>query len=102
MCRLVYELSQTNYGDTHSFQSLDDTYFVAGQPLGHGRATRDHIPLRQKEIGVKQGDAVQFLGNHWDGYALAVGMKKKKSGLLPAFKIDRIYIMYNWSSKIKT
>ena len=60
------------------------------------------MPIRQKEIEVKHGDVVTFLGNHWDGYALVTVPNKSKSGLVPAFKIDRIFKMYNYSSKIKS
>ena len=102
MCRLIYELAQVLHCGAHSFQSLDDTYFVAGESLGQGRVRRDHIPIRPTELHVHQGDLVSFLGNHWDGYALASGPMKGQTGLLPAFKIDEIFRMHNYSSKIKT
>ena len=100
MCRLVYELAQARHGADHRFQSLDENYFVAGERLVYERVTHAHIPIRPNEINVKQGDVVKFLRNNWDGYVNVTNPKKKQTGLIPAFKLDRIFKIYNYSSKL--
>ena len=92
---------QTQHGDARSFQSLDDTYFVAGQELDKGRVTHNHNPLRQNELDVRTGEVIKVYGNHWDGYLLASSLKGDQIGLVPAFKIERIFKSYNYSSNIK-
>ena len=102
MCRLVYELAQAKNGAAHRFKSLDDNYFVWGERLVYERVTRDHVQIRPNEINVKQGDVVKILRNNWDGYVNVTNPKKKHTGLIPAFKVDRIFKVYNYSSKIKS
>ena len=101
MCRLAYELAQARHGTGHRFKSIDKNYFVVGEGLV-GRVTHNHIPIRQNEINATQGDVVRFLGNHWDGYVQVNNPKSKQTGLIPAFKIERIFKTHNYSSKIIT
>ena len=100
LCRLVYELSQSLHGEIHGIQSLDDMYFIGGESIGQGRVRRDHIPVRQNEIHVQRGDLLEYHGNHWDGYVLVTDLKNRKTGLIPAFKLERVYKMHNYSSKV--
>ena len=102
MCRLVYELAQSQHGGAHGFRSIDLDYFVPYEEFGYGTVTHNHKPLRQNEIDARKGDIVKFFGNLWDGYALVSGSKKTYPGLVPAFKIDKIFKTYNYSSKINT
>ena len=102
MCRLVYELSQTQYGEAHSFKSIDATYHVPGQRPEDARVTHDHIPLRDNEITTHKGDVVKFLGKHWDGYASVADSKSNRIGFIPAFKVETVFKTYNYSSNIKT
>ena len=101
MCRLVYELTQTQSRDTTRFRSIDRSYFVPARP-DYGRVTRDHNARRQTEIDVKKGDICRFFENHWDGYAEVQILNTTKKGLIPAFKIDRTIKTYNYSSNTKT
>ena len=100
MCRLVYELAQAKHRGADRFWSIDDTYWVPGGRPVYERVKHDHKPLRQAESEVTKGDVVEFLENHWDGYALISFPKQNQTGLIPAIKIDNIPKMYNYSSKI--
>ena len=103
MCRLVYELAQFKYGAAYRFKSLDDNYIVPGsERLVYGRVTHDHVQIRTNEINATQGDIVRFLEYNWDGYVNVTNPKKKQTGVIPAFKIDGIYKLHNYFSKIKT
>ena len=102
MCRLVYELSQAQYGDTHRFRSIDSTYFVPGQGNEYMPVIYDHNATYPSEIDVQTGDVVQFFENHWDGYTKVKDVNKTKTGLIPTFKIDKIFKAYNYSSNVKT
>ena len=91
---------QTKHGDAHSFQSLDDIYYVAGQDIQHGRVIKAHNQTRPNELNVREGDILKTYGNHWDGHVLG-SFLKGQSGLVPAFKIENIVKSHNYSSRIR-
>ena len=100
MCRLVYELAQAEYGGSHTFKSLDFTYFVfEGRPL-FGFVRHNYSASRKNEVDVNKGQAVIILENHWDGYLNIQNLNRTMAGLVPAFTIERLFDVYNYSSKV--
>ncbi|KAM7539776.1 hypothetical protein Aperf_G00000028967 [Anoplocephala perfoliata] len=85
--RLAYELMQTypmQLGDASMrAQSLDDSYYYGGQQQWHQTAIVDDI-----ETGIKAGDPVSVLGNHWNGYAKVILPQNKKEVFRPAYKFE--------------
>ncbi|XP_013793921.1 alpha-(1,6)-fucosyltransferase-like isoform X2 [Limulus polyphemus] len=87
VCRLGYEIMQTDHPDASGyFHSLDDVFYFGGQGDHNQVAIYDHNPRSPAEIELKKGDIVGIAGNHWDGYSKGVNRRTKKSGLYPSYK----------------
>ena len=83
------------------FKSLDNTYFVhEARPL-FGFVRHNYNASRQNEVYVNRGQAVIILENHWDGYVNIQNLNRTMTGLVPAFTIERLFDVYNYSSKVK-
>ena len=88
MCRLAYELMQTQHPDASSwFHSLDDIYYF-GEQIDHLQEVLvDHLPQTDAEIELKKGDIIKVAGNHWNGYSKGTNVRTEKKGLYPSFKV---------------
>ncbi|XP_022246001.1 alpha-(1,6)-fucosyltransferase-like isoform X2 [Limulus polyphemus] len=87
VCRLAYEIMQTEHPDASSnFHSLDDIFYFGGQGDHNQVAIIDHYPRIPTEIELKKGDVVGIAGNHWDGYSKGINRRTKRSGLYPSYK----------------
>ena len=79
------------------FRSIDDIYTGPWSRPAVGRVTLEHVPGRPTEIRAGQGDIVRFQ-SHWDGFA-GIG-RKEQTGLIPIFKIERVFQIHNYSSNM--
>ena len=88
MCRLAYELMQTQHPDASSwFHSLDDIYYFGEQNDHLQEVLVDHLPRTNEEIELKKGDTIKVAGNHWNGYSKGTNLRTGKEGLYPSFKV---------------
>ncbi|VDM33115.1 unnamed protein product [Hydatigera taeniaeformis] len=87
ICRLAYELMQTHsaqLGDASMrVQSLDDTYYYGGQ-----QPWSQVIIVDDKDTGMTAGETLDYLGNHWNGYARISLPKNKEEVIRPAYKFE--------------
>ncbi|CAH8536011.1 unnamed protein product [Dicrocoelium dendriticum] len=86
VCRLAYELMQSRHADLGDasalVQSLDDSYYFGGQQSNPQEAI---IP--DPSSGLRRGDLVHVLGNHWNGEAKIKHTQNAIEALVPAFKL---------------
>ncbi|XP_011496269.1 PREDICTED: alpha-(1,6)-fucosyltransferase, partial [Ceratosolen solmsi marchali] len=88
VCRVAYELMQTQYLDaSNRFASLDDIYYYGGQNPHPQIVILDHIPKREGEIELRINDEIEVYGNHWDGYSKGRNLRTSITGLFPSFKV---------------
>lgn len=89
MCRLPYEIMQSRDEDmSDRYRSLDDVYYFDAQTPRLKEVTIDYW---HPESGLKvaAGSAVEFKGNHWNGYSkVVVALNHTEIELLmPSFKL---------------
>ncbi|VDQ12506.1 unnamed protein product [Trichobilharzia regenti] len=85
VCRLAYELMQSNHvemGDaSQQFRTLDDIYYFGGQ-----QASPYEVIIPDRKFNLNLGDLVHYHGNHWDGYAKVEKLSSSMKMIAPAFK----------------
>ncbi|XP_077561739.1 alpha-(1,6)-fucosyltransferase-like [Haemaphysalis longicornis] len=98
VCRVVYELMQARRTDaTANLVSLDVDYFYAFVQFPARRVLYSHRPLHAKELWLREGDAVERLGDHsvigearrkkyWNGVSVGTLPGTVLTGLYPTYK----------------
>ena len=91
ICRLVYELMQTQHSDASDLvHSLDDEYYYTGQTSREERAIFPHLG-KDQELTFEVDDVMGIAGNHWDGQSKGTHIKTMTVGLYPSFKMEKLY-----------
>ncbi|XP_049525168.1 alpha-(1,6)-fucosyltransferase [Dermacentor silvarum] len=97
VCRVVYELMQARRTDASAhLVSLDVDYFYAFVQFPARRVIYSHRPLHPKELWLREGDAVERLGDH-----SVIGEARRKKfldgvsvGTLPGTVLTGLYPTY--------
>ncbi|XP_054927535.2 alpha-(1,6)-fucosyltransferase-like isoform X1 [Dermacentor andersoni] len=97
VCRVVYELMQARRTDASAqLVSLDVDYFYAFVQFPARRVIYSHRPLHPKELWLREGDAVERLGDH-----SVIGEARRKKfldgvsvGALPGTVLTGLYPTY--------
>ncbi|ESO07749.1 hypothetical protein HELRODRAFT_75808 [Helobdella robusta] len=90
VCRAAYEIMQTLHADaSQRFRSLDDTYYLLGQPNVRYIVRLHHNP-DNNELPLKTGDEIKLHGDHWDGFSLGSYLDSSEAGLFPSYKVEKV------------
>ena len=90
VCRLAYELMQTNQVDaSQNFYSLDDVYYYGGQQPNLDVALHSHKAASPGELSFEAGDLIGIAGNLKNGWSVGATQKKRHiRGKFPSFKVE--------------
>ncbi|CAG0895235.1 unnamed protein product [Cyprideis torosa] len=90
VCRLSYELMQTDHADaSHAFKSLDDVWYFGGGQGKESVAVEAHEG-KAGEISFQVGDTIYIAGNHWDGMSMGTNKRTSQKGLYPTYKTQEL------------
>ncbi|CAG5127739.1 unnamed protein product, partial [Candidula unifasciata] len=95
VCRLAYELMQTQHGDASAkFRSLDDIYYFGGQLNHQMVAVESYQAYWEDTISLEKGDTILVAGNHWNGFSRGFNERTSQEGLYPSYAVEDTVASY--------